>query len=722
MRRAKLAAAPGPTGSLPTSNSYLVPRCFVCDEPIKSHRFSTSLLSGRTQYTHSPLPTKIGGYIGDEFVVVVTPQDALCKHCMALINTMDRLELELRQHRYTLTQHLKTKYKLDEQPSVWSAKKLETVDQEEDLEEPEIIEVSDEEWTPNMPNKKQRTESSKQHRCTICAASYTNLSLFMAHLSRHKQIASKSKATAVSFLPTVKTFVSNTAGQELKFKCGCCSESFPTKESLALHMQQHTVTQTKPKVSCILSSNVSKSNNDSSSSLMELRVEPVVQTSSLFEDIEELSHHEPQAQAPGSVGVCTEEQKGRVCLLALLNNGVCSDLSHRAPPVQSSIVLNQPKEGVSSEEQTISITVSIPSCVSGGQMTEQKISIPAVPQLSNSNFLNGGHMAEQQISIPAVPPLSNSNFLNTGQMTEQQLSIPVVSQHSNSTCISYPVTFNHPPVTSSLGINSLSVIDAQCTKIDENNLNSSNQNLNMSLQTNSLDLPDLCDSFPAVSKLGSQEIANSHEVVSKKGTSTWGDSNPVENETDHRSTTISSRRLDQGMDMPNLLEDDMLPGEDSHQESSGIISGKGNRFESKLPVTSNEVGKDSKPQGKNNSNAQPDFSVISNKNGSESEKKIAIVSVKTSVQMKKEGHDENNVLTDWFYASSGKDDSSVLERPTENYLDSPAEPAWFPESDQMSVSGKLHNDKCSSVGYSISSDACITSLKITTEANNRGDD
>lgn len=45
-------------------------------------------------------------------MVVVTPQDALCKHCMALINTMDRLELELRQHRYTLTQHLKIKYKL----------------------------------------------------------------------------------------------------------------------------------------------------------------------------------------------------------------------------------------------------------------------------------------------------------------------------------------------------------------------------------------------------------------------------------------------------------------------------------------------------------------------------------------------------------------------------------------------------------------------------------
>lgn len=112
LQRAKLAAGSVAAGSLPSSIAYVVPRCFVCDEPIKSHRLSTSLLAGRTQYTHSPLPTKIGGYIGDEFIVVVTPQDALCKHCMALINTMDRLELELRQHRYTLTQHLKTKYKL----------------------------------------------------------------------------------------------------------------------------------------------------------------------------------------------------------------------------------------------------------------------------------------------------------------------------------------------------------------------------------------------------------------------------------------------------------------------------------------------------------------------------------------------------------------------------------------------------------------------------------
>ncbi|XP_034232088.1 zinc finger protein 236-like [Thrips palmi] len=677
MRRAKLAAGSVPAGSLPTS-SYVVPRCFVCDEPIKSHRFSTSLLAGRTQYTHSPLPTKIGGYIGDEFVVVVTPQDALCKHCMALINTMDRLELELRQHRYTLTQHLKTKYKLDEPTAVSTTKKSENAHVEEVQDEPEIIEVSDEEWTPNStPHKRQRTESSKQHCCTICGATYTNLSLFMAHLSRHKQISSKTKATSVPVLSTVKTYVSETSSQGLKFKCGCCSESFPTKESLAIHMQQHTVTQAKPKANSALSPNVSKSNNEST--LLEIKSEPVVQTSSLFEDIEELSHHEPQAQALGSVGVCTEEQKGRVCLLALLNNGVCSDLSHRAPASgslqnspQNSSVLNESKVNVSAGDQTISITVSIPSCLDGGPMMEQQLSIPAVSH-----------------------------------------------QSSNSTCLSFPVTFTNSPVTSTLVNTSFSVIDTQINKLQENNLNTSNQNAlenhSSSLQNNCLDLPDLCDPFPEVAN---QVAQNSPELVtkgnnSKKASPAWGRKILVKNITDHAVSTptsiMPSSRLVQSMDMPSLLEEDMLPNEDSNQETFRLASGEVRTFES---------GKNTESLGRINTSSQPDLTGSLNKNGTDSVKNIAIVSV-TSVQVNKDSYDENNIVSDWFYASSGKDISPVLEGQKAKDIDAPAEASWFPESDQISVSEKLHNEKCSAAGYS--TDSCISSQKLTTEGSKLAD-
>lgn len=501
----------------------------------------------------------------------------------------------------------------------------------------------------------------------------------MAHLSRHKQIASKNKATAVSFLPTVKTYVSSNLNQGLKFKCGCCSESFPTKESLAIHMQQHTVTQAKPKSSCIIPPIVTKSTNDSSSSVLEIKSEPVVQTTSLFEDIEELSHQEPQPQAPGSVGVCTEEQKGRVCLLALLNNGVCSDLSHRAPAAGPGQISPQ-NSSVSAGEQTISITVSIPSCVNGGQMTEQ------------------------------------------------QLSIPAVSQHSNSTCLSYPVTFANSPVTSTLGLNSLSVINTQSNKLQENILNSSNQRFNLnhtsSLQNNCLDLPDLCDSFP-ISKLGSKGVENSQELVLKdrgnETSSKWSVDKSIENVTNNMSNStsmMSSSGLVQSMDMPCLLEEEMLPKEDSIQESFGMTSGKVHTFKSDLSVAPNKVGKNTEIQGMTNAIVHPDLTESSNKNGTGSVQNIAIVSVK-SVQMNKESYEENNSVIDWFYASSGKEISPVIEGQRASDLESPAEASWFSESDQMSVSDKLLNEKCNAAGYSISTDACIVSHKITTEGSKK---
>jgi len=103
-----------PPGSLPpTSTWYEVPRCFACDDPIKSHRFSTSLLQGHTHYTHSSIPGKLGEYIGEGFVVVVTSEDALCRTCMNLLNTMDRLEEELKDHRNKLVGKLRRKYGLD---------------------------------------------------------------------------------------------------------------------------------------------------------------------------------------------------------------------------------------------------------------------------------------------------------------------------------------------------------------------------------------------------------------------------------------------------------------------------------------------------------------------------------------------------------------------------------------------------------------------------------
>lgn len=662
MRRAKLAPGSVPAGSLPAAACHAVPRCFVCDEPIKSHRLSTSLLSGRTQYTHSPLPTKIGGYIGDEFVVVVTPQDALCKHCMALINTMDRLELELRQHRYTLTQHLKTKYKLDGHITK-PLPKYEVVDEEEDLDEPEIIEVSDEEWTPN---KKQKTDSVKQHRCTLCNASYTNLSLFMAHLSRHKQVI-KNKGPTVTVLPSVKTSVPFSNAQNfaraIKFKCGCCSETFVTKESLAMHMQLHTVPQPKAKANSILPSVLCRPIvNQTAPPVHHIKTEPKVQASALFEDIEQLN----QQEAPVSVGVCTEEQKGRVCLLALLNNGVCSDLSHRSPvecageslseisPINSATKLNGP-----SDEPTISITVSIP------------------------------------------------NVLNGGQLAQQQLSFSTISNHSNATNLPYPMPMENPSVGST--VQHLTSASDEHQKI-QNNLKLPSQNFSMDqgsdLQSNCLDLPDLCDAaFQDEPKLNNQNAQNAQDIIVKEASdnsisTVWSNGNAVENLTENVINTpvVPTGTQTQSMDMPSLLDEDFLRSDEQGQDAFIQLSGKcqadsgeGNapNLQNGNPSEVNLVTKQSEGlQEHQKDTVDGDSASLSSSdsNTSDTVKNIAIVSV-TSVPVNRDNFNSENTTNDWFYSNASKELSSVLEDKKVIDKETSLQGPWL-HDDDISMAGK----------------------------------
>lgn len=644
MRRAKLAPGSFSAGSLPTATGHVTPRCFVCDELIKSHRLSTSLLAGRTQYTHSPLPTKIGGYIGDEFIVVVTPQDALCKHCMALINTMDRLELELRQHRYTLTQHLKIKYKLDGQSAKQSTK-IEIIEDDDDLDEPEVIEVSDEEWTPH---KKQRTESVKHHRCRLCNASYTNLSLFMAHLSRHKQI-DKIKG-AVPFGSSGKPAVNNNNESfvQMKFKCGCCSEYFPTKESLALHMQLHTGPQTKPRVKSNLPSPINNPVGDYDSSGQLLKLEATVQTSSLFEDIEQLS----QQDIPLSEGVCLEEQKGRVCLLALLNNGVCSDLSHRSsaevdpqnipvlPPVSC-----VPKVSNQNSEQTISITVSIPSAINGGQMTEQHISLTSVSESS----------CVRNMSYPVT--LTNTSTLPS-----------LCGNPASEPCIQ-----SKKPILS-------------CPKLEPGSFNTSQR----TGLDNNFDMPDLLDTSLEDVKLNSQTDQHSvprNDVSSDKITCTWNKGNA------YSTTTAVNVPLDpvsgesQSLDMPSLLDDDLLPSSDNtnqeifvqmpatctlNQNPSNISSLHQANAPSEA-ILCNNPRKDLEVTAQSNSIPL----ASANKNVSDTNKNIAVVNVK-SIPMNRDSFDTES---DWFYPSSDKEITSVLDSKKLNEMEPPVPSSWFNDSD-----------------------------------------
>ncbi|KAJ8877743.1 hypothetical protein PR048_022198 [Dryococelus australis] len=92
--------------------------CFVCDDVVGKD--SVSLRFGLTTCSSTALPTKIGQLMGDNFMIVVTDVDVLCKRCSALLNHLDKLEQDMNVVKKALTGYLKKKYHLsdDLQPTI----------------------------------------------------------------------------------------------------------------------------------------------------------------------------------------------------------------------------------------------------------------------------------------------------------------------------------------------------------------------------------------------------------------------------------------------------------------------------------------------------------------------------------------------------------------------------------------------------------------------------
>lgn len=92
--------------------------CFICDEKVGNDK--VHLATGIAPHSKLGLPAKISNLIGDDFVVVVTQADHVCRRCSALINHMDKLETELTYVKKAITGYIRTKYNLpfDEESKV----------------------------------------------------------------------------------------------------------------------------------------------------------------------------------------------------------------------------------------------------------------------------------------------------------------------------------------------------------------------------------------------------------------------------------------------------------------------------------------------------------------------------------------------------------------------------------------------------------------------------
>jgi len=68
---------------------------------------------GETQYSNTDFPSKIGELVGDKFMVVICTEDVLCGSCSNLLDHLDKLEMDVKKVRWTLTGYLASRYNIN---------------------------------------------------------------------------------------------------------------------------------------------------------------------------------------------------------------------------------------------------------------------------------------------------------------------------------------------------------------------------------------------------------------------------------------------------------------------------------------------------------------------------------------------------------------------------------------------------------------------------------
>ncbi|KAL6441415.1 hypothetical protein ACFW04_003556 [Cataglyphis niger] len=87
-------------------------RCFVCDAEVQGRFYA--LATCRTQNSQTRVIEKLGELVGERYMVVISEDDVICRSCAILINTLDRLETEMRNVRDHVLRFLEQKYSLED--------------------------------------------------------------------------------------------------------------------------------------------------------------------------------------------------------------------------------------------------------------------------------------------------------------------------------------------------------------------------------------------------------------------------------------------------------------------------------------------------------------------------------------------------------------------------------------------------------------------------------
>jgi uncharacterized C2H2 Zn-finger protein len=88
-------------------------KCFICDENIIGS--PTGLKETETSTSRERVTKKLARLVGDDFCVIVSEEDVICRRCLTLFNTMDKYEHDLENVRSRLRGFINKKYGIEDE-------------------------------------------------------------------------------------------------------------------------------------------------------------------------------------------------------------------------------------------------------------------------------------------------------------------------------------------------------------------------------------------------------------------------------------------------------------------------------------------------------------------------------------------------------------------------------------------------------------------------------
>lgn len=166
-------------------------KCFICDENIMGS--PSSLKTCETLTTHEKVSKKLARLVGDDFCVIVSDDDFVCRRCITLFNTMDKYEYDLENVKTRLRGYINKKYSIDEQeePPAKIQRIGEQTNRWQNSTGTGTSNVANKEAAENQlkhlqnsPVKRGANTSggpTKLYKCIACDFKTTDLSLFQPH-------------------------------------------------------------------------------------------------------------------------------------------------------------------------------------------------------------------------------------------------------------------------------------------------------------------------------------------------------------------------------------------------------------------------------------------------------------------------------------------------------------------------------------------------------------